>query len=348
MQEHTYTVLYFKDFVGGLHLARGLNDSYDKSLQQLHSDTLKSALFACALQLYGDTVIDQAFLDKFRLSSAFPFLNTRDEKLHFFPKPHLKSPFIIPEDPDRQEKTLKKVKYFEQGLFESYLQDCSAKRAFEPSDIIGAYMGQEKSHLQQRFAGVGCTALYQATPYQHVHIPRDMSADSEPYFVDKLFFHPQAGLFCLVDAADQATLAQIKAAFRLLSDNGIGTDRNIGNGQFTADFGTLSLRLPENASHELSLSLYLPAQEEVKEVLGESAFSIVKRGGYISSPSDMTKVSIRKRSVYMLAEGSIFPRAKEKRVGRCTDLQPVTKGLIDHPIYRDGRPIFLPIQGVKA
>jgi CRISPR-associated protein Csm4 len=80
-----------------------------------------------------------------------------------------------------------------------------------------------------------CEHITYSNPIQHVAISRDHCTDSEPYYVDKIFFHKNAGLFFLVEA-EEKTLEMLKAAMRLLSDNGIGTDRNVGNGQFEADF----------------------------------------------------------------------------------------------------------------
>ena len=91
-----YTVIQLKNFKGGLHLARGLTNAYDKTLDTLHSDKLKSAIFVSALQLYGAKQIDQSFLESFQISSAFPFYHspTRDQPFYFFPKPEMvKLPF---------------------------------------------------------------------------------------------------------------------------------------------------------------------------------------------------------------------------------------------------------------
>jgi len=52
MPTQTYRVFKLR-FPGGLHLAKGKSE-YDQSDTILHSDTLKSALFVCALQLFGE------------------------------------------------------------------------------------------------------------------------------------------------------------------------------------------------------------------------------------------------------------------------------------------------------
>lgn len=344
MEKRNFTVLYLKDFKGGLHLARGLSDSYDKSLRRLHSDSLKSALYACALQLFGEE-INEDFLKAFKISSAFPFLKIKEDAaekyVHFFPRPQLPQlPFDLQ---GADKKVLKKISYFSQALLEDYLQDPHQCRTFSKEDHIGAYLGKEGSNLQQDFQQVGCTALYTSQPYQHVFIPRGDGQDSKPYFVDKIYFDSHAGLFVLLETADKAIEEKVKAAFRLLADNGVGTDRNMGNGQFSAGFGALSLTLPPSSSYQVSLSLYLPSTpSEIEGQLGDSYFGIVRRGGYISSPQDEAHLSIRKKSTYMFDEGAVFPCGDHHRTGQVIDLQPDEID-VGHPIYRDGQPIWLPI-----
>jgi CRISPR-associated protein Csm4 len=115
MKSRLFSVFLLKNFKGGLHLSRGLTNAYDKSLDTLHSDTIKSALFICTLNLYGGEHVDKSFLESFKISSAFPFFYSKikKERLYFFPKPEInRLPLDITPN-EGKEKKLKKLKYLE-------------------------------------------------------------------------------------------------------------------------------------------------------------------------------------------------------------------------------------------
>ncbi len=137
-----------------------------------------------------------------------------------------------------------------------------------------------------------------------------------------------------------------------MADNGIGTDRTTGHGQFEfdekKDVEPITLNLPDNATHQLSLSLYCPEQTEISAQLDKSYYDLIKRGGFIASPADDNHLTIRKKTVYMFAEGSLFPNVADRK-GKIVDLKPDDVGLqekgqtaLQHPIWRDGTGIFLP------
>lgn len=357
-----YKLIQFKKFKGGLHLARGLTNSYDKSLKQLHSDTLKSAIFANALQLYpelGEAGADnkflkgKIFLESFSLSSAFPFYESPSPKktYYFFPKPHLvKLPFEDDGSNPRLAKDLKKVRYIEKGLFEKLLnRNDTANFKFEQDSLKSAFIGDNDLKFKKVLEADQCDKIISTDTYQHVAISRDYGTDSMPYYVDKIYFHHNAGLFFLVEVADDEVWKKVKAALRLIADSGMGTDRNGGNGHFELDTKqSITFDLPQKANFQLSLSLYCPKEEEVTDIM-DSYFEITKRGGYISSPAQDKHRSLRKRSIYMFTEGSLFPKMKTgKRTGKIVNLSPdcnLPQALkIGHPIWRDGRAIFLPMR----
>lgn len=335
-----FNVFLFKNFKGGLHLSRGLTNAYDKSLDTLHSDTIKSALFVCALSLYGSEQVGEGFLKSFKISSAFPFFNsqTRGERLYFFPKPEIdRLPLDVRSDVGK-EKKLKKLEYLEKSLFEQLIAGQSA--TLSPDDFSGKYAAAPAVQLRATLLKENCEHITRSHPFQHVAISRDHSTDSEPYYVDKIFFHNNAGLFFLVEAEGE-TIDMLKAAMRLLADNGIGTDRNVGNGQFEASFDQIELNLPAQADYEMALSLYCPQREEVgSQDMERAYFSLIKRGGYVSSPEREEHQTLRKKSIYMFGEGSIFPKYPNRK-GKIVDLKPEYTGF-DHPVWRDGQAIFLP------
>lgn len=342
-----YQVIRLENFSGGLHLSRGLTNSYDKSLDTLHSDTLKSALFVCALRLYGPEEVNEEFLKSFLISSAFPFYHNKREGnrcLYFFPRPETsRLPFKIEHGDGSTEKKLKKLRFLEQELFERIIRGEKAI-SLDENSISGKYASSKEIGIKTLLKQDDCDAITISSPYQHVNIPKGYGADTEPYYVDKQYFHKNAGLYCLIRYEHEEAKKMVEAAFQMLADSGIGTDRNTGNGQFSIGFDEMDLSVPDQkeAKFHLNLSLYCPEKESINEdTLRSSFYKFTKRGGYVSSPADDRHLTIRKRSIYMFTEGSVFPFS-ESRTGKIENLRPLTYKGFDHPIWRDGRSIFIP------
>jgi CRISPR-associated protein Csm4 len=334
-----YKIVRLEKFKGGLHLARGLTNAYDKSLETLHSDTLKSAIFVCALQLFPEIGVageknnyqaGKDFLSSFKISSAFPFVKDN----YYFPTPELPLPYNFPKIDGKEISAKKKakVKFINKRLFKRFIQDVNSFE-FTTDELNSNAVLTEETYKE----------IIKSETYQHVAIPRDYGSDSTPYYVDKLYFEEDAGLYFLLKTDDDSIFKKIEAALKLLADNGIGTDRNNGNGQFDIDTkSTMDLEFPADATHDLSLSLYCPKKEEIEGKLNDSYYELIKRGGYISSPKNETHLTVRKRSIHFFTAGSVFPKV-EKRKGKIVNLKPKYDGL-EHPIWRDGQAIFVPIK----
>lgn len=334
-----YKIIRLQNFKGGLHLARGLTNAYDKSLETLHSDTIKSAIFVCALQLFpeigaveNEYEAGKDFLSKFKVSSAFPFMGDN----HYLPTSELPKPYGFPTGANLSEKDKKKVLFIHEELFKTYIKDVNAFQ-FTSEQLKSDKVLNEEQYKE----------IIQSETYQHVAIPRDYGSDSTPYYVDKIYFQENAGLYFLMEIDEEKeveTLKQIKAALKLLADNGIGTDRNTGNGQFDIDDSkSIELEFSADATHDLCLSLYCPEEVEIKEKLHNSYYELIKRGGYISSPQKEEHLTIRKRSIHFFTAGSVFPKI-EKRKGKVVNLRPENITGLEHPIWRDGQAIFVPIK----
>lgn len=336
------------NFQAPLHLSRG-SDSYDRSEELLHSDGLKSAIYASLVKLGSDP--GASFLDSFKMSSAFPYF----QDLFFYPKPQSLLPFQLEDGQnspaDTFRKVLKNISWVEEGLFEKTL----AGQAFSlPVEAIaGPFACADKSQA----ARLSAVKLYDYQLSERVSVGRkaEDGNHASPFYFQRWHFHPEAGLHFLLSA--DAPEQQLKAALSLLADEGIGADRSVGCGHFhfdpASDWQEISLSLPDTNSHFLALGLYNPAKQELEAMdLAVSAFQLKRRGGYISSPSDAHLLNYRKRSASFMAESSVLA-SREAPQGRLLDLrpdgdgasstiQPELKALL-HPIWRDGRPIFLPI-----
>lgn len=339
------TFHYFKlRFHAALHLAKGKSD-YDEGERTLHSDTLQAALYACALQLGASEAEAYAMMQGSSVSSAYPFFGGE----FFFPKPYARIQPIAEESEDKQAKPLKKIKFIGKSFFEDFCTGnfqksiAKGKHLFSSGQFVSDHPDLTATlQTGRKTLSAEKVAIAQSEVNQRVTIPPDYCADATPYYTDRMFFHEQAGLYFLARFEGGKPPALFEQALRLLADNGIGTDRSVGNGSFECiEQGQLTLKLPDNANAQLNLSLYCPQQAELTEtLLDQSSYQIVKRGGYLASAEEEDNITLRKRSVYMFEEGSVFPVADLK--GKIVDLKPAIED-VKHEVWRDGRGLFISV-----
>ena len=319
--------LHFKSPV---HWSLGKAESYESSGDVLHSDTIKSALFAAGLQLFGDELFEIDFYSQFRVSSAFPFVGDS----YFLPKPLSYHPKVSP----AERKKVKRINYLRSDYFEKVLQgDLSIQTEQLVDDHT--YKIWEKENTQR------------------VAIDRITHA-GVPFYLEKLFpVDPEnRGLYFMISGnakSESDLMDRLQTIANYLGDSGLGLQRSVGNGSFTAELDALELNLPESPCNAgVSLSLYRPLIDEINEVMLESGYyDFTIRGGWMASPEKAEHRSYRKRSVYMFKEGSIFmfPHNDMALVHRGEgqiDLKPDNNKLpseINHEVWRDGTGLFLPI-----
>lgn len=337
MPETTFNIIKLS-FESGVHLSQGKN-VYDESASLLHSDTLKAALFACAIQIFGPEKVNRSFLDDFTVSSAFPFYKNE----LFFPKPFSRiQPFNELVDEGQQPKKIKKISFLGKSYFEDLIN--GGQKKLSPHHLLAG-----GDYISESFVHGKPTHVIQSDVQQRVFIPQawDEEVHTRPYYVDRLFFHPEAGLYFILTMNKEESRSMLNAALRLLGDQGIGTDRNVGNGQFTFSEDQVSIQIPEHPDQQLLLSLYCPEATELSENdLKNSSYQLIKRGGYLASAADVNNITLRKRSVFMFAEGSVFS-TQTALEGKLVDLKPKI-ATVKHPVWRDGRPFALPVKSITT
>jgi CRISPR type III-A-associated RAMP protein Csm4 len=333
-----------------LHLSKG-KGTYESGAEVLHSDSIKSALFAAAIQnganVHSDGS-DNPFLTSFRVSSAFPFF----QEEYFFPKPMgVSGHKICDESAKPLKKAGKALKFIGKSLFEDQIAgiDLSNKSIKKEEHLISEDDAEQvfslaSTSINQAIRKKGDFYVLRRTAMMRVTVPRVSStdADPEPYYMEQTFFHPDAGLYFFIDWPKEEQYKQVlEFALDTLQDNGIGLDRNTGNGQFVWENAEMEINTPTNAKHQMLLSLYCPAsKEEIEDKLDESAYNLIKRGGHVSA-SESEHLSYRKKSVYMMTEGSLLHGQPEDFKGLLLNLQPdIMKD--KHPIWREGRPFLIP------
>jgi len=317
------------EFTSPLHIGLGATDQYDSSDTLLHSDTISGALASAFVTLYGAAGVLE-FMQSFHISSAFPFYKEH----YFLPKPmmHIKMD-TGDKEKNGDAKSLKKLEYIELPHYEKLI-------AGETIKVIDGMQPGNKKFLWAD-SGNENNLIMKTDMQQRVMVPRSENENTEPYYIERLFFSKDAGLFFFVEADDD-TLRKILSCINFLETAGFGTDKSVGNGQFTSSHSSLSLSLPENSDKHLLLSLYCPQKSEVSEPsLTQSAYLLTKRGGFIAGTSVDKLRHLRKRSIYMMREGSVMHGAVP--VGKITDLKPVWNDEEMHPVWRDGRAFSFPV-----
>ncbi len=341
--KHNFT-LFRLHFTAPLHLGNERED-YAESLSMVHSDSLYAALTAALFKIGWNPPEDFQGHLGFTISSLFPFFQRDQDQapVYFFPKSKMQE--VLDEALLERHKQIKKIQWLDQDFFEKHLRGESLQEDYQknmpetkdqPQYIVGSFLTQ--MDIPQSFIS--------KQVFPRVTVSRDGKEDAEPFYMERLFFSDHSGLFFLAEGDTKL----LEKALDLLQYEGIGTDRNVGNGFFEYQKDTLQLDVPDDANYMMSLSMYLPAdKEKLEEQLDESsAYSFKKRGGWVSTPPYNT---IRKNRIYMLEEGSIFKNenAAVKTAGRIANLKPnpskLPEGLKNiHNIWRNGEAIFIPFK----
>lgn len=332
------------NFTGPLHLSKGKPDGYEAGGRILHSDAIKSAFMAAAVSLrpeIGNSVNEHSFLDQFEISSAFPFW----QEEYFFPKPLVDLKWKVAAKSERDSnKLLKEVNFLGKSYFEKILKA-------EIKEVSETHLSDDKTQISQIFengkifSSIEERYIFKSDLTQRVAVPRwqENDTDGNTYYVERLFFRESAGLFFMVKFNTGADIPFWMEVLEHLGEQGVGTDRATGNGQFIPDYlpNGIDLVLPDETNAQMALSLFCPGKEEVTGSLFERAsYALTKRGGWLTNEDEF--LTFRKKSVYMFTEGSVFPQVALK--GKVVNLKPKLVAGLDHPVWRDGRAWFLPIQ----
>jgi CRISPR-associated protein Csm4 len=279
---------------------------------------------------YGKSENVEKFLNSFTISSAFPFW----KESYFLPKPQGKINVRVKGREEHEyRKKLKKVKFIESSLWQEIIK--------------GITVTVDDDQLQKDFLikdSKDCSDIYKSRVMQRVSVPRCDGQHTVPFFFDWKFFDSQSGLYCLTDATGDL-LDEIIQLFKLLGENGIGTDKNVGGGKFNVAYKkNFSLNFPDNANAEMLLSVYIPTEQELPELhLSESKYGLILRGGYIAGSQEESFRHLLKKSIYMFGVGSTFTSSKPLQ-GKVVDLKPKWNDERMHPVYRSGRPFYVPIK----
>ena len=327
-------------FTAPLHIS-DQHDDLGNSQKIIQSDTLYAALMSC-LAKNGEELPEDGELG-FTVSSLFPYFQKDKDSspVYFLPIPMQSRQADLADV--TKAKMVKKVQWIDSNLYSSAL---SGESLFDGTDSYIPYIqGNYLTTYELPEDINGSKEFVRSEVSQRVTLmSRTGEEDAKPFYVDKILFRYDAGLYFIAEG----DTSLLEKALHLLSLEGIGTDRNVGYGFFEYTADSLSIDLPKEANHQLSLSLLIPESKEQLEMLLNSecvAYDFVRRGGWITTYPYMT---LRKNAIYGFVPGSVFRKDEGESatvIGKIVDLKPETVDVeITHHVWRNGKAIMLPIK----
>jgi CRISPR type III-A-associated RAMP protein Csm4 len=327
-------LIYKLHFTTPLHLGDA-RDDYSISLKSVASDTMYAALTS-SLAKIGKAIPPNGDLG-FTISSLFPFYqkDTKSNTVLFFPRPYKKININI-EDPLVNAKMIKRIAWLDVDYFNKVINN---------EDIFLEHASLNTEYLTDKVID---EKFIMSDVSPRVKVPRDYSVikDATPFYMDRIYFKDYSGLYFIVSG----DVNLLNTALDILQYEGIGTDRNVGNGQFIYDTDHIVIDLPieKDTQFALSLSMFIPeSKKQLKTMLtGENVgYDLARRGGWITTPPFNT---YRKNAIYAFTHGSVFSKKMVNTVeimGKIVDLSPDKEDVVDvgHSIWRNGKSFFVPI-----
>lgn len=332
MAKQTFNI-YKLHFTSPVHLGDA-RDDYGVSLKTIASDTLYAALISCLAKL-GEKIPDNGDLDC-TISSLFPFYQKDKESdaVLFLPKP-MKQTLPTSEKAIIERKKVKKVAWLDAQAFSKILKGEQLFNDATIDNIQGVYLTDKE--IDKDFISSQVSA--------RVSVSRDGQEDAKPFYMERITFKGYSGLYFIAEG----NVELLEKALNLLQFEGIGTDRNVGNGYFEYTNCTLEIDIPNNAEHIIALSSFVPESKAQLQAMLNSddiAYDFQRRGGWITTSPHNT---LRKNVIYAFTAASVFKSqcSGVKSMGKVgVDLKPEISwdDKLEHPIWRCGRALFLPIK----
>lgn len=323
-----------------LHI-HGITESYDQSSRVIHSDMLYAAIMQAWAMLGKSEWIPKTADEQtaFAISSLFPFTRATKSNSTCFFFPRIFKPFKPTTFVKESAKKIKKIQWLD---FDYFFQLLSSEAEVKAEHLQEQYLCKEtietnfmKTAVSQRYSSKGGA---------------DDDTETRPgttYYVEQIWFKKGSGFFFLYDGDDTFFNDKLLPALRLLADEGLGTDRNLGYGKFEIKVEELPSEWQQkwqqlqttDSPFRTNLSLFCPPQNGFEQLMNGAKYELLKREGYITTPGSNT---LRKKPVYMFREGGVF-RTNDSLLGKTVDLKP-EKQNVPHPVWRVGRSIFLPVK----
>lgn len=304
---------YKLKFLTGVHIGAG---ALTRGKYTLYADTVFSALCKEALKFGEDKLIklvEAGRENRIKLTDGLPFIEDR----YYVPKPMLE--LDISTESDRTvKKAAKKLEYIPIEKMDDYLLgrlDVKQENEYF-SNNIGQHnlVGKAKINIDE---------------------------DANPYVVDTFVYGEKSGLYVCVGVENDELEAFVREIFTSLSYSGVGGKISAGYGKFELEVvpaTEIFVKRLESTIYKkyMSLSISLPSDDELEDVLPDADYLLIKRSGFVSSET-YSETLRKKKDKYCMAAGFVFEKEFE---GSILD---VSNGGT-HPVYRYAKPF---IMGVK-
>lgn len=296
--------VYKLTFSTGVHFGGGmLNDSEN----HFYADSLFSALYIEALKIGKEkSLYEYVSKGELLFSDAFPYVGEQ----YMIPKPML---YVETgrKGESEDKKKYKKLKYLPIEWLESYLKGELELRE-DPMKNFGT------SQIQTMAA-----------------VRRDK--ETLPFHVGTYYYNENRGLYIIVAFQSSKQRELMEQLMSALSYVGIGGKKSVGLGKFFYDSkdapDSLINRLNSVGKYQLLLSTALPQKEELESALEGSSYLLLKRSGFVDSPTYADELR-RKRDLYVFQAGSCF---KNRFCGMIEDVSEGGR----HSVYRYAKPLFM-------
>ena len=313
-------------FTGAVHFGEG---GLATSGDTLMADTIYAALCQeAALQGSGllEKLVEYTSAGRLLISDALPYVGG----ILYVPKPVVEVAGGAEGD-SSVKKALKKLRYIPIDKLDMYLRGGMDIAA----EAVSFHDGFSMPDLIEK-----------------VKVPEDEV--TRPYAVAIRRYRKGSGLYLCVGYEGEEEYSLFSGLLELLAYSGIGGERSSGYGRFETEWVSLEanddgspaayasgaedllrrLRMAD-AEKYMSLSVCLPAEEELDDVISGADYLTVRRGGWVSSAT-YADAPRKKRDIYMLAAGAVFGR---RFSGGIYDVSEGGR----HPVYRYGKPMLIGI-----
>lgn len=302
-------------FDGSIHFGSGVLES---SSDNLCSDSIFSAI-CCEYAKTNNTdaikeLVNNIRNNKIRISDAFPF----NEETFYLPKPFVRIESQNNND-SLKKKTIKKLRFIPAEMYQEY--------------IDGEINIDQCKVILNDISTIGCSGLK-----EKVCIAGEQN-DPQPYYVGDYTFAQGKGLWFIISTDNEKFMEELKEIIISLGSSGIGGKRSSGYGRFRPVFQDapdfLNDSLNKESQRYITLSVCLPKNYELSDVISHADFSVIKRSGFVYSLDDHIN-AIKKDDMYLIGAGSCFDRKFCGDVYECSSIS-------KYPVYRYAKPMFFSI-----
>ncbi|MBK6329262.1 MAG: type III-A CRISPR-associated RAMP protein Csm4 [Bacteroidetes bacterium] len=325
--------LYKLSFSAPLHISNERED-YSTGTALIHSDTIYAAIFFAWNQLGKTEWIPTSNSNEvgFAMSSLFPFY----EDIYFLPRPQYTPEISYATISDTSlKKKIKKTTWVDTTIAGNLLNDEEPKY-YKKENFNGQFWASKNLPAE---------SIISSNIMPRSSVSRMQNEDTKIFYIERYFFNSKAGLYFLIEFENEEMEKRFNSGLKLVADEGIGTDRNIGHGKFTFESRTpFDIEFKAQKGLSMNLGLFLPdSSNKIQEMLNHSAagYELIKRGGWLSEPYQ----TWRKKSVYMFKEGSVFKKMYNDNIhsnGNMVDIRPLEVPThIQHPVWRCGNTLFI-------